>query len=81
MSMTAFEVLLFHINESCMCVQVCELREARLDEEDAAMEVGRAMDALKKDRESLAKKERLMDQSLKAKSPAIASNRLMHEQT
>ena len=55
-----------------MCVQVCELREARLDEEDAAMEVGRAMDALKKDRESLAKKERLMDQSLKAKSPAIA---------
>jgi len=36
-----------------------------LDEEDAAMEVGRAMDALKKDRESLAKKERLMDQSLK----------------
>ena len=52
---------------------MCELREARLDEEDAAMELGRAMDALKKDRESLAKKERLMDQSLKAKSPAIAS--------
>ncbi|KAL0027158.1 hypothetical protein WJX79_011044 [Trebouxia sp. C0005] len=46
--------------------KVCELREARLDEEDAAMEVGRAMDALKKDRESLAKKERLMEQSLKA---------------
>jgi len=62
-------------------VQVCELREARLDEEDAAMEVGRAMDALKKDRESLAKKERLMDQSLKANSPAMIANRLMHEQT
>ena len=70
---------LFH--DSRMCVQVCELREARLDEEDAAMEVGRAMDALKKDRESLAKKERLMDQSLKAKSPAITPNRLMHAQT
>lgn len=44
---------------------MCELREARLDEEDAAMEVGRALDALKKDRESLAKKERVMDQGLK----------------
>ena len=64
-----------------MCVQVCELREARLDEEDAAMEVGRAMDALKKDRESLAKKERLMDQSLKANCPAITPYRLLHAQT
>ena len=45
--------------------QVCELREARLDEEDAGMEVGRSMDQIKKDRESLAKKERLMDQALK----------------
>lgn len=44
---------------------MCELREARLDEEDAAGEVSKAMDQLKKDRESLAKKERLMDQSLK----------------
>lgn len=41
------------------------MREARLDEEDAAAEVGKAMEQLKKDRESLAKKERLMDQSLK----------------
>ena len=48
-------------------VQVCELREARLDEEDAAVEVGKAMEQLKKERESLAKKERLMDQSLKVK--------------
>lgn len=47
---------------------MCELREARLDEEDAAAEVGKAMDQLKKDRESLAKKERLMDQSLKVRS-------------
>ena len=39
-----------------------------MDEEDAAMEVGRGMDSLKKDRESLAKKERLMDQSLKVSS-------------
>ena len=44
---------------------MCELREARLDEEDAGMEVGRSMEQLKKDRESLAKKERLMDQALK----------------
>lgn len=47
---------------------MCDLREARLDEEDSAAEVGKAMDQLKKDRESLAKKERLMDQSLKVSS-------------
>ncbi|KAL3160143.1 hypothetical protein ABBQ32_010912 [Trebouxia sp. C0010 RCD-2024] len=46
--------------------KVCELREARLEEEEAAADVGRSMEQLKKDRESLAKKERLMDQVLKA---------------
>lgn len=48
---------------------MCELREARLDEEDAGMEVGRGMEQVKKDRESLAKKERLMDQALKVPQP------------
>lgn len=37
------------------------------------MEVGRAMDTLKKDRESLAKKERLMDQSLKVISHLLVT--------
>ena len=48
---------------------MCELREARLDEEDAGMEVGRSMEQVKKDRESLAKKERIMDQALKVPLP------------
>ena len=50
------------------------MREARLDEEDAAAEVGKVMEQLKKDRESLAKKERLMDQSLKVGSITVVSS-------
>lgn len=57
----------------CLCSswQVCELREARLEEEEAAADVGRSMEQLKKDRESLAKKERLMDQVLKVHLPPL----------
>lgn len=38
------------------------------------MDVGRALDALKKDRESLAKKERVMDQGLKVSHHTTNNN-------
>ncbi|KAI8470236.1 MAG: hypothetical protein J3K34DRAFT_459006 [Monoraphidium minutum] len=46
--------------------RVCELREARLDEEDAAGEVARAAEGLRKEREVLAKKGRVIEQSVAA---------------
>ena len=45
---------------------MCELREQRLDEEDAAANLARASETLKKERELLAKKGRLIEQSLGA---------------
>ncbi|GBF92886.1 cilia- and flagella-associated protein [Raphidocelis subcapitata] len=52
--------------EQALYDRVCELREARLDEEDAAADAGRAADTLRKEREVLSKKGRLMEQSLAA---------------
>lgn len=52
--------------EQAVYDRVCELREARLDEEDAAAEVARAAEGLRKEREVAAKKVRLVEQSLAA---------------
>ena len=45
---------------------MCDLREKRLDEDDALAEVGKVMEGLKRDVEALAKKGRLVDISLAA---------------
>lgn len=45
---------------------VVELREHRLDEEEAAAEVAKAVEALVKDRALLGKKAKLVDTSLAA---------------
>jgi hypothetical protein len=45
---------------------VTELREHRLEEEEAAAEVAKALEALGKDRALLAKKAKLVDTSLAA---------------
>lgn len=52
--------------EQALYDKVCELREQRLDEEEAAADVAKHAEAIKKDREVLAKKGRLIDQSLNA---------------
>jgi hypothetical protein len=46
--------------------KVIELRERRLDEEEAAAEVAKAVEATKKDREIQSKKLKLLEQSLAA---------------
>mmetsp|Transcript_35408 Transcript_35408/g.86233 ORF Transcript_35408/g.86233 Transcript_35408/m.86233 type:complete len:323 (-) Transcript_35408:76-1044(-) len=45
--------------------QVCELREKRLDQEEVLGEFQKAVEALKKDKESLVKKDKVMDAALK----------------
>jgi hypothetical protein len=45
--------------------QVCELREKRLDQEEVVGEMTRAVEALKRDKEALAKKEKIIDGALK----------------
>jgi hypothetical protein len=52
--------------EQALFDRVCELREARQDEEDAAADLAKAVDALRKAHEVLLKKGRLMEQSLAA---------------
>lgn len=51
------------------CLQVCELREARIDEETQAMGLSKVVEALKKDREALSKKHKVLDQAFKACTP------------
>jgi hypothetical protein len=46
--------------------KVCDQREKRLDEDDALAEVGKVMEGLRRDKEALAKKGRLVDTSLAA---------------
>jgi hypothetical protein len=46
--------------------KVCDLREKRLDEDDALAEVGKVMEGLRRDVEALTKKGRLVDISLAA---------------
>lgn len=45
---------------------MCDLRERRLDEEDAAAEVQKVLDGLKRERELLLKKQKMIEQSLTA---------------
>jgi len=45
----------------CFCVQVCELRGLRLDQEELFTEFQKGVDALKKESEVFAKKERGID--------------------
>ena len=47
-----------------MYERVCELREQRLDEEDAAAGVGHAVEGLRKDIDVLCKKTRVAEQAL-----------------
>jgi hypothetical protein len=46
--------------------RVVELRERRLDEEEAGAEVGKALEGIRKERELLGKKARLLEQALAA---------------
>jgi hypothetical protein len=46
--------------------KVCELREQRLDEEDAGADVAKQAEGVRKEREVLAKKGRVIEQSLSA---------------
>lgn len=46
--------------------RVVEMRERRLDEEEAAAEVNKALEGIKKEKELLTKKAKLIDQSLAA---------------
>jgi len=52
--------------EQTLYDRVCEMREQRLDEEDAAADVAKQAESIKKEREVLAKKARLTEQSLNA---------------
>jgi hypothetical protein len=55
---------------------VVELRERRLDEEEAAAEVSKALEALGKDRTLLVKKAKLVDASLAAINQVSHTNSL-----
>lgn len=46
--------------------KVCELREQRVDEEEAAAEIVKTADGIKKERELVSKKGKLVEQSLNA---------------
>ena len=46
--------------------RVVDLRERRLDEEDAAAEVNKSLETIKKERELLSKKAKVIEQSLAA---------------
>lgn len=46
--------------------QVCDLREKRLDEEELIAEFTKTIDALRKDKEAQAKKQKLLEQGLAA---------------
>jgi cilia- and flagella-associated protein 44 len=52
--------------EQALYERVCELREQRLDEDDAAADIARQADGLRKEREVLSKKARLVEQGLGA---------------
>jgi len=52
--------------EQALYERVLDLRERRLDEEDAAAEVAKAADGLRRERELLSKKQRLVDTAVAA---------------
>jgi cilia- and flagella-associated protein 44 len=45
--------------------QVCELREKRLDQEEVVAEMTKAVEALRKEKEAMGKKEKMIDTALK----------------
>lgn len=47
-------------------MQVCDLREKRLDEEDMITEFQKTIEVLRKEKETLAKKQKLVEQGLQA---------------
>lgn len=52
--------------------KVCDLREKRLDEEDMVAEFQKTIELLKKEKEGLSKKQRLVEQSLGAVNAEMA---------
>jgi hypothetical protein len=56
----SFTVVIWH----CYWCQVIEIRERRLDEDEVAAEVAKAIDGIKKEKELLSKKAKLLEQSL-----------------
>ncbi len=61
-----------------MHTQVCELREKRLDQEEVLAEFQKAVEALKREKESLVKKDKVMDSALKQTEVLVCMHACMY---
>lgn len=58
------------------CVQICELREARVEEECQGFTLSKSVEQLKRDREVLSKKLKVIEQAYKVRAAKCSISHL-----